>query len=204
MVSNWTDEVPSATSDGLLLAGWPVRAGSGGLTGWSAADPVHLANWSLAAARLAPPPTEPPSSDLETRLSLTYTLCEILVGVVAAVGNSLVCIVFVTDRRLRKQTNYYILSLALSDLLVGVLGVPVALLASVGLPRALGACLVSISVLLILCTTSILNLLAVSVDRFWAILYPMQYARIMTSQLVTGELPCIDSLPVRARPRASS
>ncbi|XP_043196892.1 adenosine receptor A2b-like [Amphibalanus amphitrite] len=185
MAFNWSSEVPGTPGPDLLTAGWPVGAGSDRLPGWSA-DSVHLANWSLAAARLGPPPTEHPATELETRLSLTYTLCEILVGIVAAVGNSLVCIVFVTDRRLRKQTNYYILSLALSDLLVGVLGVPVAVLASVGLPRALGACLVSISVLLILCTTSILNLLAVSVDRFWAILYPMQYARIMTSQLVTG------------------
>ena len=48
--------------------------------------------------------------------------------------------------------HFYILSLALSDLLVGVLGVPVAVLASVGLPKALQACLFSISVLLILCT----------------------------------------------------
>ncbi|XP_037090841.1 adenosine receptor A2b-like [Pollicipes pollicipes] len=122
----------------------------------------------------------------EGGFSLPYTVCEVLVAITAALGNSLVCLVFLTDRRLRKHTNYYILSLALSDMLVGILGVPVAVLASAGLPKALQACLFSISVLLILCTTSILNLLAVSVDRFWAILYPMQYARIMTGQLVTG------------------
>ena len=186
MAFHWTEE-PVSVGEDLPTTHWTAKDR---LTAWptplSGGQSVpHLTNWS-AASRLATPPSEPATPGAELTLSFTYTLCEILVGIVAAVGNSLVCIVFVTDRRLRKQTNYYILSLALSDLLVGVLGVPVAVLASIGLPRALGACLVSISVLLILCTTSILNLLAVSVDRYWAILYPLQYARIMTSQLVTG------------------
>lgn len=110
-------------------------------------------------------------------LHALYTTFEILVALVAVVGNSMVIYVFRRDRRLRRRTNYYIVSLAIADFLVGLLGIPFAILASVGLPRNLHACLFTVSLLVMLCTTSIFCLVAVSVDRYWAILHPMCYSR---------------------------
>lgn len=110
-------------------------------------------------------------------LHAVYTTFEILVALVAVVGNSMVIYVFRRDRRLRRRTNYYIVSLAIADFLVGLLGIPFAILASVGLPRNLHACLFTVSLLVMLCTTSIFCLVAVSVDRYWAILHPMCYSR---------------------------
>ncbi|XP_069365748.1 adenosine receptor A3 [Maniola hyperantus] len=107
----------------------------------------------------------------------TYTSLELLVAFVAIVGNAMVIHVFRRDRRLRRRTNYYIVSLAIADLLVGLLGIPFAILASVGLPRNLYACLFTTSILVMLCTISIFCLVAVSVDRYWAILHPMCYSR---------------------------
>ncbi|KAK9496984.1 hypothetical protein O3M35_012784 [Rhynocoris fuscipes] len=95
----------------------------------------------------------------------------------AIVGNTLVIVAFRRERRLRRRTNYYIVSLAIADLLVGLLGIPCALLASVGLPTKLYPCLFTLSLLIVLCTISIFSLVAVSVDRYWAILYPMGYSR---------------------------
>ena len=51
---------------------------------------------------------------------------------------------------------------------------------SVGLPRHFRLCLVMNSVLMLLCTGSILSLVAVTVDRFWAIVRPLRYSVDMT------------------------
>lgn len=110
-------------------------------------------------------------------LHATYTTFEILVALVAVVGNAMVIYVFQRERRLRRRTNYYIVSLAVADFLVGLLGIPFAILASVGQPRNLHACLFTVSLLVMLCTISIFCLVGVSVDRYWAILHPMGYSR---------------------------
>ncbi|XP_045132496.1 uncharacterized protein LOC123516859 isoform X2 [Portunus trituberculatus] len=116
-------------------------------------------------------------------LNVPYFISEVLVAVVAVIGNALTITVFVVERKLRRRTNYYIVSLALADLLVGVFGIPFAILTSVGLPRPLWACLFMLSTLLVLCTVSIFCLLAVSVDRYWAILHPLRYSRVMTARI---------------------
>jgi len=48
------------------------------------------------------------------------------------VGNLLVLVAFARYRRLRTVTNYYVISLAVADLLVALLGIPSALATSVG------------------------------------------------------------------------
>ncbi|KDR08842.1 hypothetical protein L798_01328 [Zootermopsis nevadensis] len=117
------------------------------------------------------------STTHELSPNIPYMACEILVAVCAVIGNALVILVFCRERRLRRRTNYYIVSLAIADLLVGLLGIPFAILASLGLPTNLHACLFTVSLLVVLCTISIFCLVAVSVDRYWAILHPMGYSR---------------------------
>ena len=51
-------------------------------------------------------------------MNLTYVVSEVVVGVVAVVGNIITLYVFVVERKLRKLMNYYIASLAVADLLV--------------------------------------------------------------------------------------
>lgn len=126
---------------------------------------------------------------LDTKLNLPYTVCEILVAICAVLGNGLVIIVFGKERKLRRRTNYYIVSLAAADLLVGLFAIPFAILASIGLPTNLHACLFTVSVLVVLCTISIFCLVAVSVDRYWAILYPMRYSRTVRTKTAIGEGP---------------
>ncbi|XP_034182717.1 adenosine receptor A2b [Osmia lignaria lignaria] len=125
-----------------------------------------------------------PSTNSE--LNLPYTVCEILVAVCAVFGNGLVIIVFSKERKLRRRTNYYIISLATADLLVGLFAIPFAILASIGLPTNFHACLFTVSVLVVLCTISIFCLVAVSVDRYWAILHPMGYSRTVRTKTAIG------------------
>ncbi|EDV93213.1 uncharacterized protein LOC6563772 isoform X2 [Drosophila grimshawi] len=132
----------------------------------------NLINLPITPYYAAPNTKEP-----EIELNIPYTVFEVLVAIVSIIGNLMVIIVFQRERKLRRRTNYYIVSLAMADFLVGLLGVPFAVLASVGLPKNLHACLFTVSLLVVLCTISIFCLVAVSVDRYWAILYPMAYSR---------------------------
>jgi adenosine receptor A2a len=129
------------------------------------------------------------TSSVIAELNVPYTVCEILVAICAVFGNGLVIIVFSKERRLRRRTNYYIVSLAAADLLVGLFAIPFAILASIGLPTNLHACLFTTSVLVVLCTISIFCLVAVSVDRYWAILHPMGYSRTVRTKTAIGEGP---------------
>ncbi|XP_074595626.1 adenosine receptor A2b-like isoform X1 [Brevipalpus obovatus] len=118
-----------------------------------------------------------------SKLPLNYTLVEIVVATCAFAGNLLAILVFIFDKRLRKVTNFYIISLSCADLLVGLVGVPSAILTKIGLPKNdFNGCLTMLSLLVVLCTISILNLVAVSLDRFWAILYPLNYHSQMSSR----------------------
>jgi hypothetical protein len=123
-------------------------------------------------------------------LSLVYTASEAVVAFLAILGNLLVVYVFCTNRGLRRYRNYYIVGLAVADFLVGLLGIPLAVLASVGLPRNLYGCLFTVSIIMVLCTISILCLVAVSIDRYWATTNPFAYYRNMTTSTSVGkELP---------------
>ncbi|XP_036340770.1 adenosine receptor A2b-like [Rhagoletis pomonella] len=129
----------------------------------------------------------PADNEMSDDLNVPYMVFEILVAIFAVVGNFMVIVVFQRERKLRRRTNYYIVSLAMADFLVGSLGVPFAVLASVGLPRDLYTCLFTVSLLVVLCTISIFCLVAVSVDRYWAILYPMAYSRNVRTRTAIGE-----------------
>jgi hypothetical protein len=110
--------------------------------------------------------------------TLLYTLLECIVAITAFFGNLLVIIVFIQDKRLRKVTNFYIISLSIADLFVGLIGIPSAILTRMGIPRdSFEICLTMLTLLVVLCTISILNLVAVSLDRYWAILHPLDYHR---------------------------
>lgn len=135
------------------------------------------------------PTTNASTTSVGAELNLPYTVCEILVAICAVFGNGLVIIVFGKERKLRRRTNYYIVSLATADLLVGLFAIPFAILASIGLPTNLYACLFTVSVLVVLCTISIFCLVAVSVDRYWAILHPMRYSRTVRTKTAIGEAP---------------
>jgi adenosine receptor A2a len=125
------------------------------------------------------------------RLNIPYAILESLVSMVTIAGNVLVLWAFKRERKLRRRTNYYIVSLAVADLLVGLIGIPCAVLDSIGLPRQTHACLFSVSLLIVLCTISIFSLVAVSLDRYWAILHPMSYSRNVNSKFALGKNPPI-------------
>lgn len=107
---------------------------------------------------------------------IIFIVClAVILGTV--IGNILVCVAVCLVKKLRRPCNYLLVSLALSDLCVAVLVMPVALLNELGDVWPFGTlfCDIWVSFDVLSCTASILNLCAISVDRYWAITKPLEY-----------------------------
>ncbi|XP_042358611.1 D(1)-like dopamine receptor [Plectropomus leopardus] len=100
-------------------------------------------------------------------------------------GNTLVCAAVVRFRHLRsKVTNFFVISLAVSDLFVAVLVMPWEAITEVTGTWLFGRfCGVWIAFDIMCSTASILNLCIISVDRYWAIASPFKYERKMTHRV---------------------
>ncbi|KAK5607359.1 D(1C) dopamine receptor [Crenichthys baileyi] len=100
-------------------------------------------------------------------------------------GNTLVCAAVIKFRHLRsKVTNFFVISLAVSDLFVAVLVMPWEAITEVTDTWLFGGfCDVWITFDIMCSTASILNLCMISVDRYWAIASPFKYERKMTHRV---------------------
>ncbi|CDQ66849.1 unnamed protein product [Oncorhynchus mykiss] len=100
-------------------------------------------------------------------------------------GNTLVCVAVTKFRHLRsKVTNFFVISLAISDLLVAILVMPwKAATEIVGFWPFGAFCNIWVAFDIMCSTASILNLCVISVDRYWAISSPFRYERKMTPKV---------------------
>ncbi|ERL93218.1 hypothetical protein D910_10514 [Dendroctonus ponderosae] len=109
----------------------------------------------------------------------SIAMCLILGGIIITtiIGNILVCVCIFLVRKLRRPCNYLLVSLAVSDLCVAILVMPMALIYEIKGKWIFGeiACNLWVSLDVLSCTSSILNLCLISVDRYWAITKPLEY-----------------------------
>lgn len=94
------------------------------------------------------------------------------------VGNTLVILSVFSYKPLRTVQNFFIVSLAVSDLMVAILVLPLKVAYSI-LGKwlfGIGVCKMWLTSDVLCCTASILNLCAIALDRFWAITDPINYA----------------------------
>ncbi|XP_052098884.1 octopamine receptor 1-like [Mytilus californianus] len=110
------------------------------------------------------------------------TLTLTIINLVILAGNSLVIIAVITTRKLRTNTNTYIVSLACSDILLGIFVIPFSASLEILTYWPFGEvwCSIWLAIDVLLCTASILNLLAISFDRYLAVTKPIQYASAMS------------------------
>jgi len=102
------------------------------------------------------------------------------------VGNTLVIMSVFTYKPLRCVSNYFIISLAVADLMVAVLVMPFHVVHYVSGHWVFGEvfCNMWLTFDILACTASILNLCAIATDRYYAIHDAINYAQKRTSKRV--------------------
>ncbi|KAH1187690.1 hypothetical protein KIL84_020439 [Mauremys mutica] len=122
-----------------------------------------------------------------TRSHAYYALCYCTLILAIVFGNVLVCLAVLRERTLQTTTNYLVVSLAMADLLVATLVMPwvVYLEVTGGVWNFSRVCCdIFVTMDVMMCTASILNLCAISIDRYTAVVMPVQY------QYGTGKSSC--------------
>ncbi|XP_049957765.1 5-hydroxytryptamine receptor 1-like, partial [Schistocerca serialis cubense] len=158
-----------------------AASGAGAASSNSSANASSAGSGGGGGVGGGPPPDEwwfpgprSPYTPAEAVLIALVLLC-VIVGTV--VGNVLVCVAVCLVRKLRRPCNYLLVSLAVSDLCVALLVMPMALLSEIFGVWSFGpvACDLWVSFDVLSCTASILNLCMISVDRYYAITKPLEY-----------------------------
>ncbi|XP_049460934.1 5-hydroxytryptamine (serotonin) receptor 1A b isoform X2 [Epinephelus fuscoguttatus] len=144
--------------------------GTNNTTAWS-----QLVNSSTPA---------PKPEDEKVKLSYQVVTSFLLGALIlcAIFGNACVVAAIALERSLQNVANYLIGSLAVTDLMVSVLVLPMAALYQVLNRWTLGQipCDIFISLDVLCCTSSILHLCAIALDRYWAITEPIEYMKKRT------------------------
>lgn len=119
------------------------------------------------------------------RSSMFFPMCctYLAIFVVGVVGNVLTCTVIARNKVMWTPTNYYLFSLAVSDLLVLLLGMPLELYELwQNYPFLLGkgGCYFKTFLFETVCLASILNVTALSVERYIAVVHPLRAKYVVT------------------------
>ncbi|KAM3610832.1 uncharacterized protein V6R79_009347 [Siganus canaliculatus] len=115
-----------------------------------------------------------------------YVILELLIAAFSVVGNVLVCWAVCLNSNLQSITNFFVVSLAVADIAVGVLAIPFSVVISIGFCSNFYGCLFIACFVLVLTQSSIFSLLAIAIDRYIAIKMPLRYSSLVTGQRAQG------------------
>lgn len=119
-----------------------------------------------------------------------YTLSQIIIAsiimiivmIVIIVGNMLVIIAIATEKSLKNIQNWFIASLAVADFFLGLVIMPFSLANELMGYWIFGSwwCEIHSAMDVLLCTSSIMNLCLISLDRYWSITKAIEYLKTRT------------------------
>ncbi|XP_022596580.1 5-hydroxytryptamine receptor 2B isoform X2 [Seriola dumerili] len=116
----------------------------------------------------------------ESGVELKWAALLIVMVIIPTIGGNILVILAVSlERKLQNATNYFLMSLAVADLLVGLLVMPIALvtvLYNSGWPLPEFLCPIWLFLDVLFSTASIMHLCAISLDRYIAIKKPIQHS----------------------------
>ncbi|XP_073818456.1 alpha2-adrenergic-like octopamine receptor [Musca autumnalis] len=119
-----------------------------------------------------------------------YTLTHIVIAsiivtilmIIIIVGNMLVIIAIATEKSLKNIQNWFIASLAVADFFLGLIIMPFSLANELMGYWIFGSwwCDIHSAMDVLLCTSSIMNLCLISLDRYWSITKAVDYLKSRT------------------------
>ncbi|XP_067036166.1 octopamine receptor beta-1R-like [Acropora muricata] len=106
----------------------------------------------------------------------------VIIAFLAVFGNGLVIGSFIRYYRLRTITNYFVVSLAVADIIVGVISIPIWISILLYSSAEIGEVVNTVYNVLDLFagTSSILHLVVISMERFFAVVYPIRHRNTST------------------------
>uniref|UniRef100_A0A8C5M3L1 G-protein coupled receptors family 1 profile domain-containing protein n=1 Tax=Leptobrachium leishanense TaxID=445787 RepID=A0A8C5M3L1_9ANUR len=109
------------------------------------------------------------------------------------VGNILVVLAIFTSRALQAPQNLFLVSLASADILVGALIIPFSLAKEVMGYWYFGNlwCSMYLALDILFCTSSIVHLCAISIDRYWSVTKAVKYNLKRTPRRIKGMIAII-------------
>ena len=128
---------------------------------------------------------------------ILITIAYIFVIILSIGGNSLVCYIVLAYQRMRTVTNFFIVNLACSDILMAILCIPFSFVSNMILhywPFGKIMCPVVTYAQVVSVFLSAFTLVAISVDRYVAILYPLKPR--LTSKQAIGVIATIWCLSI--------
>uniref|UniRef100_A0A667YVE0 Histamine H3 receptor n=1 Tax=Myripristis murdjan TaxID=586833 RepID=A0A667YVE0_9TELE len=147
-------------------------------------EQLFTGNWSelvgVNSSSGTEPRTEPPRAPHRPFSPYTMVLLALLMTLLVAatvLGNALVILCFLVEKRLRNRGNFFFLNLAIADFLVAGFCIPVYI------PYVLtgewrmgrGLCKLWLVVDYTLCTASVFNIVLISFDRFMSVTKALSY-----------------------------
>lgn len=148
-------------------------------------QPVNTTNDSL----FRPPDSSSEDVSAESvayQISLAVILS--IITLATTLSNAFVVATIAQSKKLQTPANFLIASLAITDLLVSILVMPICVLYTVIHTWTLGqiVCDIWLSSDITCCTASILHLCVIALDRYWAITDAVEYSKKRTQGRAAG------------------
>ena len=121
-----------------------------------------------------------------------YDSCLIVLCVAIICVNTLVLVLYSKRRHLRTKTNTLLVSLATSDLLMGLCGVPLFIACNAFLDG--DVCIAQAVVIRFIAVSTMFHILAITGERYICVLHPMRFITIVTGKRIRRVIACIWSI----------
>ncbi|CAJ1078570.1 -hydroxytryptamine receptor 2A [Xyrichtys novacula] len=121
----------------------------------------------------------PPVQQMAVQKNWAALLILVVIAV-TVMGNILVILAVSLEKKLQNATNYFLMSLAVADMLLGILVMPISMvtiLYDYGWPLPSDLCPIWIYLDVLFSTASIMHLCAISLDRYIGIRNPIHHSR---------------------------
>ena len=115
-------------------------------------------------------------SEREPQFQTSEHLPYVILTIFIVLMNTFVILLFAFNKNLRKPSNYLLVSLSVSDMLFGLLGLPLVLVCST--TPICAACVFSFSFIVFTSISTVLHILVISYERYLKIVFPFRMQQI--------------------------